>query len=127
MREESAKDWACSGSRDSILPNAFLFPQDTVVALEALALYATKTFSKDGPDLQASLSSEGFNKNIRVDNTNRLLLQTVELPAVPRDYTVHVQGHGCLFLQVGPAREKRSVWGKASKVRGPLTLLLRQE
>ncbi|XP_074444944.1 alpha-2-macroglobulin-like protein 1 [Larus michahellis] len=77
----------------------FASTQDTVVALEALALYATKTFSKDGPDLQASLSSEGFNQNIRVDNTNCLLLQTVELPAIPRDYTVHVQGHGCLFLQ----------------------------
>ncbi|KFV53492.1 Alpha-2-macroglobulin-like 1, partial [Gavia stellata] len=77
----------------------FASTQDTVVALEALALYATKTFSKDGPDLQASLSSEGFNQNIRVDNTNRLLLQTVELPAIPRDYTVRVQGHGCLFLQ----------------------------
>ncbi|XP_009465519.1 PREDICTED: alpha-2-macroglobulin-like protein 1 [Nipponia nippon] len=77
----------------------FASTQDTVVALEALALYATKTFSKDGPDLQVSLSSEGFNQNIRVDNTNRLLLQTVELPAIPRDYTVRVQGHGCLFLQ----------------------------
>ncbi|KAK0680133.1 A2ML1 protein, partial [Pygoscelis papua] len=77
----------------------FASTQDTVVALEALALYATKTFSKDGPDLHASLSSEGFHQNIRVDNTNRLLLQTVELPAIPRDYTVRVQGHGCLFLQ----------------------------
>ncbi|XP_056197787.1 alpha-2-macroglobulin-like protein 1 isoform X1 [Falco biarmicus] len=77
----------------------FASTQDTVVALEALALYATKTFSKDGPDLQASLSSEDFNQNIRVDNTNRLLLQTVQLPAIPRDYTVRVQGHGCLFLQ----------------------------
>uniref|UniRef100_A0A8C6JYY6 Uncharacterized protein n=1 Tax=Melopsittacus undulatus TaxID=13146 RepID=A0A8C6JYY6_MELUD len=77
----------------------FASTQDTVVALEALALYATKTFSKDGPDLQVSLSSAGFNKNIQVDNTNRLLLQTVELPAIPQDYTVDVQGHGCLFLQ----------------------------
>ncbi|KFV51025.1 Alpha-2-macroglobulin-like 1, partial [Tyto alba] len=77
----------------------FASTQDTVVALEALALYATKTFSKEGPDLQASLSSEGFHQNIRVDNTNRLLLQTVELPAIPQDYTVRVQGHGCLFLQ----------------------------
>ncbi|XP_054243513.1 alpha-2-macroglobulin-like protein 1 [Indicator indicator] len=77
----------------------FASTQDTVVALEALALYATKTFSKDGPDLQASLSSEGFIQNIRVDNTNRLLLQTVELPAISQDYTVRVQGHGCLFLQ----------------------------
>ncbi|NXO51473.1 A2ML1 protein, partial [Aramus guarauna] len=77
----------------------FASSQDTVVALEALALYATKTFSKDGPDLEASLSSEGFNQNIQVDNTNRLLLQTVELPAIPQDYTVRVQGHGCLFMQ----------------------------
>lgn len=104
------------------MPNVCLFPQDTVVALEALALFATKIFSKDSPDLQASLSSEGFNQNIHVDNTNRLLLQSVELPAIPQDYTVRVQGHGCLFLQVSPAREKRSVWGKALKVRGPCYL-----
>ncbi|KAM6438234.1 alpha-2-macroglobulin-like protein 1 [Rhynochetos jubatus] len=77
----------------------FASTQDTVVALEALALYAAKTFSKDGPDLQASLTSEDFNLNIQVDTTNRLLQQTVELPAIPRDYTVYVQGHGCLFLQ----------------------------
>ncbi|NXU52212.1 A2ML1 protein, partial [Turnix velox] len=77
----------------------FASTQDTVVALEALALYATKIFSKDGPDLQATLSSKGFNQNIQVDNTNRLLLQTMELPAIVQDYTVHVQGHGCLFLQ----------------------------
>lgn len=106
--------------------NVCLSPQDTVVALEALALYATKTFIKDGPDLQVSLSAEGFNQNIRVDNTNRLLLQTVELPAIPRDYIVRVQGQGCLFLQVSPAREKRSVWGKALKAGGPFTLLLFQ-
>jgi len=126
MREGKAKDWECTGSMDLILPNVCPFPQDTVVALEALALYATKTFSKDGPDLHASLSSESFNQNIRVDNTNRLLLQTVELPAIPQDYTVRVQGRGCLFLQVSPAREKRFVWGKALKARGPLTLLLSQ-
>ncbi|XP_010216068.1 PREDICTED: alpha-2-macroglobulin-like protein 1 isoform X2 [Tinamus guttatus] len=77
----------------------FASTQDTVVALEALALYATKTFSKEGPNLHASLSSEGFSQNIRIDNTNRLLLQTVELAAIHREYHVHVQGHGCLFLQ----------------------------
>lgn len=104
-----------------------LFLQDTVVALEALALYASKTFNKDGPNLQASLSSEGFSQNVRVDNTNRLLLQTVELPTIPQVYRVHVQGHGCLFLQVSPAKEKRFIWGKTLKARGPLTLLLRQD
>ncbi|KAM8821945.1 alpha-2-macroglobulin-like protein 1 [Eudromia elegans] len=77
----------------------FASTQDTVVALEALALYATKTFSKEGPNLQASLSSEGFSQNIQIDNTNRLLLQTVELAAIHREYHVRVQGHGCLFLQ----------------------------
>ncbi|XP_051470054.1 alpha-2-macroglobulin-like protein 1 isoform X1 [Apus apus] len=77
----------------------FASTQDTVVALEALSLYATKTFSKDGPDLQVSLSSEGFNQNFQVDNNNRLLLQTVELPDISQDYNVHVQGHGCLYLQ----------------------------
>ncbi|NWT28579.1 A2ML1 protein, partial [Cardinalis cardinalis] len=77
----------------------FASTQDTVAALEALALYATTIFSKDSPDLQVSLTSKGFSQNFRVDKSNRLLLQTVELPAIPQDYTLHVQGHGCLFLQ----------------------------
>ncbi|CAM4460106.1 unnamed protein product [Caretta caretta] len=77
----------------------FASTQDTVVALEALALYALKTYSKDGPDLPASISSEGFSHEILVDTTNRLLLQTAQLPAIPSSYTVQAQGHGCLFLQ----------------------------
>ncbi|XP_032907191.1 alpha-2-macroglobulin-like protein 1 [Catharus ustulatus] len=77
----------------------FASTQDTVVALEALALYATTIFSKDSPDLQVSLTSKGFSQNFQVDKSNRLLLQTVELPAIPQDYTLRVQGHGCLFLQ----------------------------
>ncbi|XP_074858484.1 alpha-2-macroglobulin-like protein 1 [Carettochelys insculpta] len=77
----------------------FASSQDTVVALEALALYAIKTYSKDGTDLRASIFSEGFSHEIQVDNTNRLLLQTIELPAIPSSYTVQAQGLGCLFLQ----------------------------
>ncbi|NWV59700.1 A2ML1 protein, partial [Malurus elegans] len=77
----------------------FASTQDTVVALEALALYATIMFSKDSPDLQVSLTSKGFSQNFQVDKSNRLLLQTVELPDVSQDYTLRVQGHGCLFLQ----------------------------
>ncbi|KAM4788544.1 alpha-2-macroglobulin-like protein 1 isoform 3-T3 [Cyanocitta cristata] len=77
----------------------FASTQDTVVALEALALYATTIFSKDSPDLQVSLTSKGLSQNFRVDKSNRLLLQTVELPAIAQDYTLRVQGHGCLFLQ----------------------------
>lgn len=110
MREGKAKDWAYIGSRNPTFPDVFLSLQDTVVALEALALYATTIFSKDSPDLQVSLTSKGFSQNFQVDKSNRLLLQTVELPAIPQDYTLRVQGHGCLFLQVSPARKKKSVW-----------------
>ncbi|KAF2974945.1 hypothetical protein EK904_007038 [Melospiza melodia maxima] len=77
----------------------FASTQDTVAALEALALYAANIFSKDSPDLQVSLTSKGFSQNFQVDKSNRLLLQTVELPAIAQDYTLRVQGHGCLFLQ----------------------------
>ncbi|XP_034641999.1 alpha-1-inhibitor 3-like isoform X2 [Trachemys scripta elegans] len=77
----------------------FASTQGTVVALEALALYGLKTYSKDGPDLHASISSEGFSHEIQVNDTNQLLLQTVQLPAIPSSYTVQAQGHRCLFLQ----------------------------
>ncbi|KYO44643.1 alpha-2-macroglobulin-like protein 1 isoform X1 [Alligator mississippiensis] len=77
----------------------FASTQDTMVALEALAMYATKTFRKDGPDLRVSISSTGFRHRIRINNANRLLLQTLDLPAIPGSYTVQTQGRGCLFMQ----------------------------
>uniref|UniRef100_A0A7M4F193 Alpha-macroglobulin-like TED domain-containing protein n=1 Tax=Crocodylus porosus TaxID=8502 RepID=A0A7M4F193_CROPO len=78
----------------------FASTQDTMVALEALAMYATKTFRKDGPDLRVSISSAGFRHRIRINNANRLLLQTLDLPDIPGSYTVQTQGRGCLFMQV---------------------------
>uniref|UniRef100_A0A8U7M178 Uncharacterized protein n=1 Tax=Corvus moneduloides TaxID=1196302 RepID=A0A8U7M178_CORMO len=104
----------------------FASTQDTVVALEALALYATTIFSKDSPDLQVSLTSKGFSQNFRVDKSNRLLLQTVELPAIAQDYTLRVQGHGCLFLQLKKMPLVKKVESKVDQVVLYLEELTRQ-
>lgn len=92
-----------------------------MVALEALAMYATKTFRKDGPDLRVSISSTGFRHRIRINNANRLLLQTLDLPAIPGSYTVQTQGRGCLFMQVRWGKGLPNglwVWSEAEQMGG---------
>uniref|UniRef100_A0A8C8S640 Ovostatin n=1 Tax=Pelusios castaneus TaxID=367368 RepID=A0A8C8S640_9SAUR len=70
---------------------------DTVVALQALALYGYLTFSKDNQNT-VEISSRNLQKVFRVDNRNRLLLQQVSLPSLPGNYSVQVEGSGCVYL-----------------------------
>lgn len=35
-----------------------------------------------------------------MDSKNRLLLQQTALPGVPGNYTVYVNGHGCVYVQL---------------------------
>ncbi|KFQ80132.1 Alpha-2-macroglobulin, partial [Phoenicopterus ruber ruber] len=86
--------------------------QDTVVALQALSLYATVTYAKSGAASKVTLRSGGdFQQDFQVDATNRLLLQRVALPQVPGEYSTEVSGEGCVYLQtslrynVQPAQE----------------------
>ncbi|NXT03731.1 A2MG protein, partial [Jacana jacana] len=74
--------------------------QDTVVALQALAMYGAITYAKSGAASKVTLQSGGdFQQDFQVDPTNRLLLQRVALPRVPGDYSVEVSGNGCVYLQ----------------------------
>lgn len=78
----------------------FSSTQDTVVALQALTLYATMTFSKNVAGTKVALKSGGNNvKEFHVDNTNRLLFQCQALPNVPGEYTVVVTGESCVYVQ----------------------------
>ncbi|KAM5262731.1 alpha-2-macroglobulin [Ctenodactylus gundi] len=78
----------------------FSSTQDTVVALHALSKYGAATFTKTGKTAKVTIqSAETFSRDFQVDNSNRLLLQQVPLPAVPGDYSAKVTGEGCVYLQ----------------------------
>uniref|UniRef100_A0A8C5RH44 Alpha-macroglobulin receptor-binding domain-containing protein n=1 Tax=Laticauda laticaudata TaxID=8630 RepID=A0A8C5RH44_LATLA len=78
----------------------FSSTQDTVVALQALALYAGFTFAKNTAGTTVNLKSGGKTlREFQVDNSNRLLLQCQALPNVPGEYTAVVTGESCIYLQ----------------------------
>ncbi|XP_063818177.1 alpha-2-macroglobulin-like [Pseudophryne corroboree] len=73
--------------------------QDTTVALQALAKYAQAMHHKKGDATVTIESKSGFHKEIHVDKSNSLLLQTVDLPEFPGEYTVTVTGNGYVYVQ----------------------------
>ncbi|KAJ6651924.1 hypothetical protein lerEdw1_015921 [Lerista edwardsae] len=79
----------------------FSSTQDTVVALQALALYSSLTYKPGaaGAATVALRSGEDVLRQFQVDSANRLLLQCQALPAVPGDYSPEVTGNGCVYLQ----------------------------
>ncbi|XP_066469321.1 alpha-2-macroglobulin-like [Tiliqua scincoides] len=79
----------------------FASTQDTVVALQALALYSSLTYRPSTAGATVSLrSGDNVLRQFQVDSTNRLLLQCQALPAVPGDYSPEVTGAGCIYLQI---------------------------
>ncbi|XP_072894808.1 murinoglobulin-2-like [Hemitrygon akajei] len=77
----------------------FASTQDTVVALHALSLYGSLTHESDPQGLVTLTGKNKFRREIRLDASNQLVLQTETLQDVPGDYTVLVSGSSCLLLQ----------------------------
>ncbi|XP_036765796.2 pregnancy zone protein-like isoform X2 [Manis pentadactyla] len=78
----------------------FSSTQDTVVALQALSKYGAATFTKREKAATVNVkSSEDFSEIFQVDEANRLLLQEVQLPMIPGEYSTTVSGSGCVYLQ----------------------------
>ncbi|XP_063290827.1 alpha-2-macroglobulin-like [Pelobates fuscus] len=76
----------------------FSSTQDTVVSLQALAKYAEVTFSDKG-DVTVTVQSQTGVMKFHVDNTNRLLLQSMPLLDIPCEYTLTATGIGCVYVQ----------------------------
>ncbi|XP_044155176.1 LOW QUALITY PROTEIN: alpha-2-macroglobulin-like [Bufo gargarizans] len=77
----------------------FLSTQDTVVALQALAVYGYHTVSHDGPrEVTLTLDNAQVAK-FTVEDSNRLLLQKAPLSSVPGEYTATITGTGCVYIQ----------------------------
>ncbi|XP_076147509.1 alpha-2-macroglobulin-like [Alosa pseudoharengus] len=78
----------------------FSSTQDTVVALQALALYATKVFSPHGSSTVTVRSAGGDTHQFDVNQHNTLLYQEGALRHVPGKYRVDVKGSACASVGV---------------------------
>ncbi|XP_075071630.1 alpha-2-macroglobulin-like protein 1 [Mixophyes fleayi] len=77
----------------------FSSTQDTVVAIQALAKYTKVTFIPES-SLSVTVSAGQVSlKQFTVGKTNRLLLQTAQLPNIPGEYTLRITGTGCVYIQ----------------------------
>uniref|UniRef100_A0A8C4TNQ8 Alpha-macroglobulin receptor-binding domain-containing protein n=1 Tax=Falco tinnunculus TaxID=100819 RepID=A0A8C4TNQ8_FALTI len=77
----------------------FASTQDTVVALQALAKYAARTFSASGQALVRVKSQRGFGKTFQVNRQKGLLVQQAALTEVPGQFLVQVHGSSCVLAQ----------------------------
>ncbi|XP_073673331.1 alpha-2-macroglobulin-like isoform X2 [Garra rufa] len=77
----------------------FSSTQDTVVALQALSLYATKVFSSDGSST-VTVQSAGDTHHFDVNQDNKLLYQEKQLQNVPAKYSIEVKGSTCVSVQI---------------------------
>ncbi|KAI7790046.1 alpha-2-macroglobulin-1 [Triplophysa rosa] len=77
----------------------FSSTQDTVVALQALSLYATKVFSSDGSST-VTVQSAGDSHSFDVNLDNKLLYQEKKLKNVPGKYSIEVKGSTCVSVQM---------------------------
>ncbi|NXD88020.1 A2ML1 protein, partial [Halcyon senegalensis] len=78
----------------------FASTQDTVVALQALAKYATLTYGDNGDFTVTVTSPTGTAQDFALHNNNRLVLQRAALGELPGTYGVRARGQGCALVQV---------------------------
>uniref|UniRef100_A0A671K3X9 Alpha-2-macroglobulin-like n=1 Tax=Sinocyclocheilus anshuiensis TaxID=1608454 RepID=A0A671K3X9_9TELE len=77
----------------------FSSTQDTVVALQALSLYATKVFSSDGSST-VTVQSAADTHHFDVNQDKKLLYQEKQLQNVPAKYSIEAKGSACVSVQM---------------------------
>ncbi|XP_041850344.1 pregnancy zone protein-like isoform X2 [Melanotaenia boesemani] len=77
----------------------FSSTQDTVVALQALALYSTVVFSPEGSSTVTVLSPSG-QRTFDVNPVNKLLYQEEMLQDVTGKFSLEVKGAACASVQI---------------------------
>ncbi|XP_021103747.1 ovostatin isoform X2 [Heterocephalus glaber] len=77
----------------------FSSTKDTVVALQALTLFQTLTFSKNRQNLVQIFSGRTFNRSFLVNDENRLVPLEILMPTPSRQFAVRVSGNGCVYVQ----------------------------
>uniref|UniRef100_A0A667Z531 Alpha-2-macroglobulin bait region domain-containing protein n=1 Tax=Myripristis murdjan TaxID=586833 RepID=A0A667Z531_9TELE len=87
----------------------FSSTQDTVVALQALALYSSQVFTPEGSSSVLAQSPSGH-LTFEVDPTNKLLYQEKQLKDVAGKYQFEVKGTACVAVQVSGAAQFFHSW-----------------
>nr|XP_058938488.1 alpha-2-macroglobulin-like protein 1 isoform X2 [Kogia breviceps] len=78
----------------------FSSTQDTVVALQALAKYATIVYVPSEEVNLAVKSAQNFQHVFNIQAANRLVFQQESLPDIPGVYTLEASGQGCVHVQM---------------------------
>jgi hypothetical protein len=71
-----------------------------VVALQALALYSTRVYSREGASTVTVHSPSGAQHLFEVNQNNKLLYQERALQDTEGKYSVEVKGSACASVQV---------------------------
>uniref|UniRef100_A0A7N5JHF9 Ovostatin-like n=1 Tax=Ailuropoda melanoleuca TaxID=9646 RepID=A0A7N5JHF9_AILME len=79
----------------------FSSTQDTPVALQAISEYGILTFTKDAQNTVVISATGTFKQHFQVDSSNSILLQQATLPSIPGNYSVEVNGSGCVYVYSG--------------------------
>ena len=74
-----------------------------MVALQALAKYATTAYVSSEQVNLAVKSARNFQHTFNVQAANRLVFQQEMLPHIPGVYTLEASGQGCIYVQVSRA------------------------
>ncbi|XP_030632011.1 alpha-2-macroglobulin [Chanos chanos] len=101
----------------------FSSTQDTVVALQALALYATRVFGSGGSSTVIVETSGGNRQLFDVNQSNKLLYQEKALQDIPGKYSVKVEGSACVSVQMAlfyniPTSAEKSAFTVEAKTEG---------
>ncbi|XP_018026231.1 alpha-2-macroglobulin isoform X3 [Hyalella azteca] len=76
----------------------FVSTQDTVLALQALALYESHQ-TQEPLDLSITAVGQGLSAQFKVTEKNKLLTQRAEVDVVPNTVTLDLAGTGCSLVQ----------------------------
>ncbi|KAG7169002.1 Alpha-2-macroglobulin-like 4 [Homarus americanus] len=76
----------------------FVSTQDTVVALQAMALYESRFYEGD-LNMVATVKAGGLEHSFAVAEHNKFLTQLVPLPNLPTSVSLSIVGQGCTIFQ----------------------------
>lgn len=76
----------------------FISTQDTVVALQALASFEGHQ-DHGTVNLVVTIAAESLEHNFHIVNSNKLLQQMVNLPKIPSNVVLDMEGEGCVLVQ----------------------------